>query len=77
MLNAEQKIALGYSVDDLVIYCTFDSENCDDDFWTFYHTTYGNCYTFNSGKTTLRKSSLAGPRNGKKLSNIISGINVG
>jgi len=57
---------LGYSYADMIILCSFNGENCfESDFWTFYHSVYGNCYSFNTGKNgAIQKTSLAGPSNG-------------
>ncbi|XP_067930523.1 FMRFamide-activated amiloride-sensitive sodium channel-like [Watersipora subatra] len=72
LLNEAEKELLGYSQADMFIYCTYNSENCAGTFWRHFDSTYGNCYTFNSGKFGVAKSSLAGASNGLTLT-----INIG
>jgi len=61
-------MSLGYSFKDLVLICIFDGKNCDEtEFWTYYHSTYGNCYTFNTGKYgPVKRSTMPGPSHGKR-----------
>jgi hypothetical protein len=37
----------GYQLNDLLIQCVFNGRSCRDNFTTFFHPNYGNCYTFN------------------------------
>ncbi|XP_069838221.1 amiloride-sensitive sodium channel subunit gamma [Dendropsophus ebraccatus] len=65
----EEKIALGYSADDLLINCFFDGKTCDArNFTLFHHSLYGNCYTFNDAtREELLESSMGGAEAGLKL----------
>ncbi|XP_067930238.1 FMRFamide-activated amiloride-sensitive sodium channel-like [Watersipora subatra] len=71
MMATEEKIALGYTLEETVIFCSYNGINCNlTEFWQFYDSGYGNCYTFNSGKDTslmVKHSYLAGPKYGLKL----------
>ncbi|KAF6027318.1 hypothetical protein EB796_014358 [Bugula neritina] len=69
LLNDTAKMSLGYSFKDLVLICIFDGKNCDEtEFWTYYHSTYGNCYTFNTGKYgPVKRSTMPGPSHGLTL----------
>jgi hypothetical protein len=65
--SSETKKALGHSLDDVLIGCKFNYQECTSaDFSWEYDKHYGNCYSFNSGfnssghKVDLRMSSLAG-----------------
>ena len=50
-LKNENKKKLGFPLDDMLIRCWFNSQDCSAaDFEWFYDYTYGNCYKFNSGK---------------------------
>ncbi|RNA15318.1 amiloride-sensitive sodium channel subunit beta [Brachionus plicatilis] len=46
--------AFGDSLQKLIVYCRFKSENCNhSQFEYFSHAHYGNCYQFNSGPKNL------------------------
>ena len=48
--NDSLRRSFGYSLDDLLIKCEFDSRPCNRSWFDwFYHTLFGNCYKFNSG----------------------------
>jgi hypothetical protein len=47
----ELRTSFGFSFDKFVVNCLFDLIECKSaDFTWYYDSTYGNCYTFNSGK---------------------------
>jgi hypothetical protein len=49
-LTIAQKKKLGFSIDDMLVSCKFNMQECNSSVFTyFYSETYGNCYTFNSG----------------------------
>jgi hypothetical protein len=48
--NDSLRRSFGYSLDELVIKCEFDSRPCNMSWFDwYYHPFYGNCYKFNSG----------------------------
>jgi hypothetical protein len=41
---------LGYRIEDMLVSCRYNFQVCQlSDFVYFYHSQYGNCYTFNGG----------------------------
>lgn len=77
----EEFYGLGHDPEEMALFCSFHGEECDtSDFSYFRDTRYGNCVTFNSGrtsdgdslnisnKTQVKKSSVAGPEFGKSIS---------
>ena len=38
----------GYTLDDLLIQCTFNGKLCHRNLTSFFHPNYGNCYTFDN-----------------------------
>jgi hypothetical protein len=49
-LTKETRKKLGYQIEDMLVSCRFDFKACQpSDFTYFYHSQYGNCYTFNGG----------------------------
>ena len=49
-LPDESKKMLVHSLDDILIYCQFNNQQCTSaDFFWRYDPVYGNCYSFNSG----------------------------
>ena len=70
LLSESEKSGIGYPLSEMVLYCSFNGINCDmgSDFWRFYDSTYGNCYTFNSGKVSngsLKYATSTGHLNGE------------
>jgi len=64
----------GYEIENMLISCYFNYQPCySADFTYFYHSYYGNCYTFNSGvysngtKYRIKTSSLSGAGYGLNL----------
>jgi hypothetical protein len=50
VLNATERKKLGYTFNEMIISCYFETEKCtESDFDYFYSKLYGNCYKFNSG----------------------------
>lgn len=48
--NDTLRRSFGYSLNDTMIKCEFDSKPCDLNWFDwFYHPFFGNCYKFNSG----------------------------
>jgi hypothetical protein len=72
--NDTYKQSLGHSLNDILIFCQFNYKDCNisDFIWT-YDSTYGNCYTFNSGfhsngsKVNLKQSGFVGSDYGLQL----------
>jgi len=68
---------MGHLFEDMVLSCTYRGVPCRNFtsfFWkSFWHYKYGNCYTFNSGKTSsgsnarVLKSNKPGPSHGLNL----------
>jgi hypothetical protein len=49
-LNSTEKKKLSYDIKDFMLSCQFVGFDCNmSQFEWFYHSTYGNCYKFNSG----------------------------
>ncbi|XP_053328277.1 amiloride-sensitive sodium channel subunit gamma [Spea bombifrons] len=65
----EEKVAMGYSADELLVTCFFDGRSCDSrNFSLFHHPLYGNCYTFNgANREELLVSSMGGMEYGLKV----------
>ncbi|ESN98358.1 hypothetical protein HELRODRAFT_177242 [Helobdella robusta] len=54
----------GYTLNDLVLNCTFAGSNCDPKyFFQFYNPIHGNCFVFNSG---WQVASLKSHRTGRR-----------
>ena len=73
-LSNEEKRKLGHDLNDILFECKFNDNPCKaSDFTWSYDVKYGNCFTFNSGvdssekKVGLKKSNLAGPNFGLRL----------
>ncbi|KAM4748791.1 epithelial sodium channel subunit beta-like [Rhinophrynus dorsalis] len=50
-LSAEEQLALGHQIKDMLISCVFHDEVCDESYFTpFLNPKLGNCYTFNGRK---------------------------
>ena len=48
--NETRKKLFGYSLEDLIVACEFDSKPCNLSWFEWnYNANYGNCYVFNSG----------------------------
>ena len=60
--------ALGWSLDTMLISCTYNGVTCNSsDFFWWYSFEYGNCYTFNYKNSTvsaIAQTSKTGPENG-------------
>ena len=70
------KDKFGFQINNMLISCKFNENFCyPSDFFYFYHPWYGNCYTFNSGKTGngIQNVSIAGINYGIKVE-LYSGI---
>ena len=63
--NKTHRHLFGKKIEDIIIKCTFKSQNCNlsQDFESYYDLRYGNCFRYNSGKNML------GEINEKKYSN--------
>ena len=60
--------SIGFTISSLLISCYFNNQPCSEsDFSWFYDFNYGNCYTFNSNTTSIKKTSKAGPTYGLQL----------
>jgi hypothetical protein len=73
-LSNEEKKKLGYPIEDVILNCYFNGASCSaDDFTWYFHTDYGNCFTFNSGfdsnglKIPLKRVNKPGQLNGLYL----------
>lgn len=69
MLDENDKMKLGYLLDDMLISCEYNKKACNSsDFTHFWNNMYGNCYTFNSGsKTKILESNRIGIDFGLKM----------
>jgi hypothetical protein len=85
-LLTEEKKKLGHDINDTLLYCKFNNKPCySSEFTWSFDEDYGNCYTFNSNKSDLKKSNIAGPQFGlyiriyvnvyEKLINLASKVN--
>uniref|UniRef100_A0A0N5B7F1 Degenerin unc-8 n=1 Tax=Strongyloides papillosus TaxID=174720 RepID=A0A0N5B7F1_STREA len=65
----EVRKELSYTLDEFVLRCSFNSEDCvmDRDFQLHMDPEYGNCYTFNFNDSVELKNSRAGPMYGLRL----------
>lgn len=70
-LNDEQKKKLGNDFNQTIVTCLFQSEMCtEQDFTWFFSTSYGNCFSFNSGlkrngeKDEIKKITKPGREDG-------------
>ena len=66
-LTIEQRKLLGHNLDDILINCWFNYQECNtSDFIWSYDKKYGNCFSFNAGldflgnKNTLKQSAFVG-----------------
>nr|XP_033816173.1 amiloride-sensitive sodium channel subunit alpha-like isoform X2 [Geotrypetes seraphini] len=58
-LSDEQKIEMGHDLEDMLIFCNFHGQECNTSLFTrFINYKFGNCYTFNSQKTTDGEGNL-------------------
>ncbi|XP_029469367.1 LOW QUALITY PROTEIN: amiloride-sensitive sodium channel subunit gamma-like [Rhinatrema bivittatum] len=58
-LSDEQKIEMGHDLEDMLIFCNFHGQECNTSFFSrFINYKFGNCYTFNSQKTTDQQGNL-------------------
>lgn len=49
--NVTLKRSFGYSLEELLVRCEFDSKPCNHSWFDwYYHPAYGNCFKFNSGE---------------------------
>ena len=70
--NEEKLKSLGFSLDKLLISCTFNKINCKmSDFTWKYTNEFGSCYTFNdllvNNETQSKATSKSGPEYGLNL----------
>uniref|UniRef100_A0A7E4WB71 Degenerin n=1 Tax=Panagrellus redivivus TaxID=6233 RepID=A0A7E4WB71_PANRE len=65
----ETRRQLSYTLDEFVLRCSFNSEDCDlrRDFHIHMDPEFGNCYTFNFNDSVELKNSRAGPMYGLRL----------
>ncbi|XP_071964501.1 epithelial sodium channel subunit gamma-like [Antedon mediterranea] len=65
----EQKIIMGHTLQDILLDCSWKGFQCGpQNFTTFYHYQYGNCYTFNNGvENPVLTTSRPGPNYGLSL----------
>uniref|UniRef100_A0A8D2L2U0 Sodium channel epithelial 1 gamma subunit n=1 Tax=Varanus komodoensis TaxID=61221 RepID=A0A8D2L2U0_VARKO len=68
-IDAEEKVKMSYSADELLLSCSFDGISCDSrNFTSFHHPMHGNCYTFNSGQNgEILSTSMGGSENGLQV----------
>ena len=64
----EKKQAIGFSLDESLISCTFNNEFCDSrNFTWFFDYNNGNCYTFNGDEKKTLDTTLTGSNYGLTL----------
>ncbi|KAG2469868.1 ASIC2 protein, partial [Polypterus senegalus] len=52
-LSDKEKIEIGHQLDDMLIFCNFHGQECNTSYFSgFFNYKFGNCYTFNSQKST-------------------------
>lgn len=70
-LQKDVKVEMGYSIDDMILDCTFEGYECDmSNFASFFNEIHGNCYVFNSGwinYSAPQMSTKTGRRHGLTL----------
>ncbi|KAL3982343.1 degenerin family protein [Acanthocheilonema viteae] len=68
-LSFEIRRNLSYTLEEFVLRCSFNSEDCnlERDFKLHMDPEYGNCYTFNFNDSVELKNSRAGPMYGLRL----------
>lgn len=73
-LTFEEKVKLGFEIQDMLINCRFNNHDCDyKSFDLFYSDIYGNCYKYNSGRgyngshRNIESTSGTGRTNALKL----------
>lgn len=68
-LSEREKIAMGYTAEEMILACLYGSEPCNhSNFTHLYHPDHGNCYIFNWGMDSdSRVSSNPGAEFGLKL----------
>lgn len=72
--TSSDKRKLGFELSDMMLTCRYNYDSCDlNDFTYFYNVMYGNCFTFNAGKSDNgsqipnKKLSVAGAQYGLTL----------
>ncbi len=56
----EKRKLIDYPIKDILLSCKFNLRECDEnDFEWEYHHKYGNCYKFNSEKSSYNSSNIA------------------
>lgn len=66
VMNMTMKEQYGHQLEDMMVFCTFDGEQCTmNDFQFTYSPYYGNCYTFNAVSQNNRTAKKSGPLYGK------------
>jgi hypothetical protein len=75
----EKKKAIGLRLDEMIISCQFNLENCrlDEEFIWYYSRSFGNCFKYNTGyfikkdgskvSIDLKKSLVSGNKNGFQI----------
>uniref|UniRef100_A0A8C4RBQ6 Sodium channel epithelial 1 gamma subunit n=1 Tax=Eptatretus burgeri TaxID=7764 RepID=A0A8C4RBQ6_EPTBU len=65
----KDKIAMGYSADELIYACLYSGRTCDArDFTQFHHPHFGNCFVFNNDSSSKNLTALIpGNRHGLQL----------
>ncbi|XP_053132254.1 amiloride-sensitive sodium channel subunit gamma isoform X2 [Hemicordylus capensis] len=68
-IDAEEKVNMSYSAEELLLSCFFDGLSCDSrNFTSFHHPLHGNCYTFNSKQDgKILSTSTGGSENGLQV----------
>jgi hypothetical protein len=74
--NEQVRKSYGFVLEDMLLNCRFNLLECDKkDFKYFFHSQYGNCYTFNFGNQ-VKESILPGPKYGLELLLFLGDPNV-
>ncbi|KAK6470882.1 amiloride-sensitive sodium channel subunit gamma-like [Huso huso] len=77
-LSDEEKIAMGHQLEDMLIFCNFHGQMCDTSFFSgFVNYKFGNCYTFNSQKTTdIRGAPISGAALNTTRAGFVNGLHL-
>lgn len=59
-ITDDEKKSFGFAIDSYLISCLYSTQACntDDDFIWYMDKNYGNCYLFNSGKSSYKQTNI-------------------
>lgn len=75
-LNESTLKLLGYTIDEMLISCSFNHLKCDvNDFEWFYDYNLGNCYIYNNKPSLLKSINKGGINHGLQLEFYVGNVN--